>query len=127
MLPQRPAQPPRSPAVRSQRQYFCYVRVARGAAERFIKDEAEELRPPVLGPLGNVRSGEENCARIDVKRSGNSIEQGGFPRTIRADDDYKRSIIYRQLDRLQCLAFIGRARIECLADPTDFKHAMIGA
>ena len=81
----------------------------------------------MLRPLVDVRTSEGNRTRIDVKRSGYRIEQGGFPRAVRTDDDYKRSIIHRQVDRLQCAHFVRRSRIEGFADRADFKHEMTGA
>src|SRR5438552_18646953 len=87
MFPQRPAQPPRLPAICGKRQVLCYGHVCRCATEWILKDAANEHRPLVLVPLGDIRASAENCARIDAKGSGQRSDQDGFTRTVRAEDD----------------------------------------
>ena len=114
-------------AVRGQCQILCNGHVSRCAAERILKNAADKLGAPVLGPPADVCTGERNRTGVDEKRSGDGIEQSGFARTVRADDDHKRSVIDRQVDRLQRAQFIRRFRIKGFVDSADFKHGMTGA
>src|SRR5205823_5748788 len=68
--PQGPTEPARPAAAPGQHQVLGDAHRRRRSAERVLKYPADELRPAVLGPAGNIPIGEQDLSRIDGKRPG---------------------------------------------------------
>ena len=59
---------------------------------------------------------------IDNKRSRHRVQQGGLAGTVGPDNDHKGFVHQPQVHALQGPHLIRRARVEGLANLSDFKH-----
>ena len=76
----------------------------------------------MLGPSRYVASREPDGSFVHQKRSGDGIQQSGFPRAIGSDDDHPGTGCQLKVHAAQGTDFIRRARVECLRDTLNFKH-----
>ena len=85
-----------------------------GSAKRVLEYAADEPRAAMLRPAGYVSALDMDAARVDQECSGNRVQQRGFSRAIRSDDDYERTVFDGEIDALQGPHLVGRAGIKRL-------------
>ena len=90
----------------SHRKVLLNGHVRRRTPQRVLEQPPDVPGAPVIALKGNVFPIEPDVARVDQKRAGNRVEQGGFSSAVAADDRDEIPIREREVQIDQRAAFI---------------------
>ena len=115
---------PGEPAAVSgcQRQVFLNAHVRRAAPHRVLEQPADLPCPLVFRHHGHVLSAQVDGSGIQHKASADRVEQGGFSRSVRADNAHKVPVLNLQGNINQCLLLVRRTGMEGFAYILQFQH-----